>query len=247
MTYVKRTMSMSTQGSKQIILIRHGQAQHNPRAEAARQAGCSHETFLDLMRQDDIFDAELTHLGKHQAVQTRQRHKTILTNTELIVSSPLSRALQTADLVLCPENIPSLSTSRRVCHSNFREINGWLLNAKHRDRDELEEKFLQWNFSSVPPTDSDWTHELEPQDSCGERGYQGLLFLIKQPEEKIAVVSHGAILNYLMRHNRVHVVDGRDEKGRRFENCELRSFTMEWIEESSDRFLITLIENQLLN
>jgi hypothetical protein len=42
------------------------QAQHNPRAEAARTAGCSHEKFLDLMREDDQFDADLTELGRAQ-------------------------------------------------------------------------------------------------------------------------------------------------------------------------------------
>jgi hypothetical protein len=29
---------------------RHGQAQHNPRAEKARNSGCDTETFLELMR-----------------------------------------------------------------------------------------------------------------------------------------------------------------------------------------------------
>ena len=35
---------------KTLWIIRHGQAMHNPRAEAAKEAGCTYEEFLDLMR-----------------------------------------------------------------------------------------------------------------------------------------------------------------------------------------------------
>ena len=109
----RRTMThTSNKKSKQVYFIRHGQAQHNPRAEAAKESGCSHETFLELMRQDDVLDAPLTDLGKQQAIHTRQRYNTALAHVQLIVSSPLSRALQTADLVLCPENIPSLTRAK---------------------------------------------------------------------------------------------------------------------------------------
>jgi len=232
---------------KQIFFLRHGQAQHNPRAEAAKESGCSHETFLDLMRQDDVLDASLTELGKVQALQARQRYKDALETVELIISSPLSRCIQTADLVLCPKTIPSLKRAKRFCSSHFREINGWLLNAKHRGRDELVDLFSStWDFSSVPCEDNEWTEVLESQDSCGERGYQGLLFLMNQPEEKIAVVTHGGILFYLMQHDCVKLVDGRDESKRRFHNCELRSFIMEWSHsENLDRVIITLKETTI--
>jgi hypothetical protein len=39
---------------KQLWIVRHGQAAHNPRAEAAREAGCSHDEFLELMRQNGM-------------------------------------------------------------------------------------------------------------------------------------------------------------------------------------------------
>jgi hypothetical protein len=42
---------------KRVMIIRHGQAQHNPRAEAAREAGCSFDEFLRLMELDDAHDA----------------------------------------------------------------------------------------------------------------------------------------------------------------------------------------------
>ena len=42
---------------KRVLIVRHGQAQHNPRAEAAREAGCSFDEFLRLMELDDAHDA----------------------------------------------------------------------------------------------------------------------------------------------------------------------------------------------
>ena len=45
---------------KRVSIIRHGQAQHNPRAEAAREAGCSFDEFLRLMELDDAHDAGKT-------------------------------------------------------------------------------------------------------------------------------------------------------------------------------------------
>ena len=62
---------MQAARSKILVFLRHGQAVHNPRAEAAKSAGCSYERFLGLMREDDAFDAPLTPLGTSQVPRTR--------------------------------------------------------------------------------------------------------------------------------------------------------------------------------
>ena len=87
--------------SKRIFLLRHGQAMHNPRAEAAKDRGCSHEKFLSLMQEDDCFDAPLTQLGRDQAHEARlsTAARAAASHIDLVVASPLSRALETADLV----------------------------------------------------------------------------------------------------------------------------------------------------
>ena len=235
---------------KRLLLLRHGQALHNPRAEAAREAGCSFDEFLNLMEEDDAYDADLTPLGENQAHSAGMngnigRNKLALTNVEMVVSSPLSRALRTADLVHPPETVvnsnasssSSSSSPRRVCIEHFREINGKLSNAQRRPRSELETLFPHWNFSLIPSSDESWTEELEPRHECSERGYQGLLWVMQQKEDNILLVCHGGLLNYLMNdHPRVVLVDGRDENcsdddneksrspGKRFGNCELREF-----------------------
>ena len=233
--------------TKRILLLRHGQAVHNPRAELAKQAGCSHEHFMELMRQDDALDAPLTELGEQQATKVQDRFgSTMLEGVDLVVSSPLSRALCTADLALPPSTKTGISSpQRRVCVEHFREINGWLLNAKRRDQSDLQKMFGHWDFSSISSTDETWTEKLESEEECAERGYLGLLWLMEQTESSILVTTHGGLLRFVMnQHPHVRMFDGRNStnttqleesqntsndarcvKGR-FGNCELREFTV---------------------
>ena len=221
---------------KRVKIVRHGQAQHNPRAEAAREAGCSFDEFLGLMELDDAFDAELTELGESQAKTAGGQY--FLNDVDLVVSSPLSRALKTADLVHPPSDVLDATKKRRIAIEHFREINGKLLNAQRRPRDDLIKKFPNWCFKSIPEQDESWTEELETREDCSKRGYRGLLWVLQQPEENVLLVGHGGLLNYTMNdHANVVLVDGRRQSNKgnecddelrcitkRFGNCELREF-----------------------
>jgi hypothetical protein len=94
---------------KILCIVRHGQALHNPRAEAAKAAGCSMDKFLELMRQDDALDAELTELGRQRARACHETHFQHAESSEhlvdLVVSSTLSQALETTELVVYPAAI----------------------------------------------------------------------------------------------------------------------------------------------
>jgi hypothetical protein len=61
-----RAMSTQAGSSKVIRFLRHGQAMHNINAERMRDTGCSHEVFLQAMKDDDHFDSPLTDLGRQQ-------------------------------------------------------------------------------------------------------------------------------------------------------------------------------------
>ncbi|CAJ1964104.1 unnamed protein product [Cylindrotheca closterium] len=216
--------------SKRISIVRHGQAMHNPRAEVAKANGCSMEEFIAIMREDDCLDAPLTDLGKEQAKTVKI--PTTKSNFDLVVSSSLSRALQTADAV-CPPSIKN--GSKRVCCEHFREVNGDLLNAKRRSRSELEKLFPSWDFSHLS-TDEDslWTPEMEEFPAVAERGYIGLDWLMKRPEESILLVAHGGILRYLMTiHPLISLQDERKSAEKpveaRFDNCEVRHYRLSWI------------------
>lgn len=186
---------------KDLWILRHGQAVHNPRAEAAREKGCSHDEFLELMRQDDCLDAPLTELGLQQAKAVAKQLAVLQQNRQqrntrpwIVVSSPLSRALQTADLALGQCSSRSsvddddddfetpFSTSMplsKICYEGFREINGWLLNAQRQPKATLAAQFPTWNFDAISTEmDELWDpHTLEERNLCGHRGTQGLIWL----------------------------------------------------------------------
>jgi broad specificity phosphatase PhoE len=286
---------------KDVWIIRHGQAVHNPRAEHARETlHCSHAEFLRLMQQDDCFDAPLTNLGIQQASNIYQQHgiqhwkKPAMSNRNiqrdcneknndssamdsgatkiaLIVASPLSRALQTAELALGDDDAVTdmdISTTdrynnsdvappppppmyhpipNRVCYEGFREIHGWLYNAQRKTKAELQNQYPQWDFSLLS-TDHDalWSPELETTLACGERGYEGLLWMMQQRvEQSILLVTHGGLLKYtLTEHPMVVLRDGRQQKQHgdseggnhqhrcihdRYQNGELRRYRMELV------------------
>mmetsp|Transcript_7916 Transcript_7916/g.11421 ORF Transcript_7916/g.11421 Transcript_7916/m.11421 type:complete len:410 (+) Transcript_7916:75-1304(+) len=237
----RRFVTSSQTATKQLWIIRHGQATHNPRAEKAKEEGCSHDEFMELMRQDDSLDAELTDWGQMQAKQLSESLRQCTTSSDifhkvqLIVSSPLSRAIHTADLVL-PRNAAAIADSssssllggvnqldhhtssnrhRRVCVEHFREINGWLLNAQRRNKTDLCQRFPLWEMTELQHHDDVlWQpHKLEDTQDCAQRGYEGLCWLTERPEHNIALVSHGGILRFTMNdHPYVRVVDGRRGK-----------------------------------
>lgn len=248
-----RTLSTSSSSVRDVVvkdlwILRHGQATHNPRAEAAKDAGCSFEEFFDLMRQDDSLDSPLTELGHEQAANVYRMHSHLL-RPELVVSSPLSRALQTANGALPPDRF---SQSLRVVYEGFREINGVLKNAQRRSRTELRQRFPDWNFDLLTDeNDQDWDEEtLESYDDCKERGFQGLKWIYhERPETSILLVAHGGILRYTMQeHDQVVVQDGRTEKSdrladARFGNCELRRYQVSW-DENKGNIILTEIDQE---
>ena len=96
----RRTNAAERSTTKIVHFLRHGQAEHNPRAEAARDAGASFDEFLQLMKEDDAFDAALTPLGERQAEDAGTLFRTRLAGVQLVVASPLSRAVVTAAIAL---------------------------------------------------------------------------------------------------------------------------------------------------
>jgi broad specificity phosphatase PhoE len=212
--------------SKRVSIIRHGQAMHNPRAEVAKANGCSMDEFLALMREDDVLDAPLTDLGKEQA---KSVHLPTKSDINLVVSSPLSRALRTADNVYSPSR-----GANRVCCEHFREVNGDMLNAKRRSKSELEKRFSSWNFEDLTSEeDLLWTPNMEAFSRVAERGYLGLCWLMDRPEDSILLVAHGGILRYMMNiHPLISLQDKRSNPGKpvesRFDNCEVRHYLLTW-------------------
>lgn len=230
---------------KELIIVRHGQAQHNPRAEVAKANGCSMEEFIALMREDDVLDAALTEEGRRQAQAARLSLLEFGSSVRLVVSSSLSRALETADHVHPPLTASDGGNVLRVCYEHFREVNGDMLNAKRRTKSELAELFPHWDFGELDhEEDALWTTVMEDLGAAAERGYLGFKWLMERPEDNILLVSHGGILRYAMNdHPLVVLRDGRSSSPHtagstrsgnkkpvesRFDNCEMRRYRLSW-------------------
>eukprot|EP00039_Didymoeca_costata_P033224 m.41377 g.41377 ORF g.41377 m.41377 type:complete len:279 (-) comp9759_c0_seq1:51-887(-) len=250
---VKRSLYINPScRTKTIYFVRHGQATHNVRAEPLRESGCSHEDFMKQMQEDDEVDARLTEQGKAQAIEAaksvsaQQAHRTV----DLVVSSPLTRALHTADLVF-PKQLLKEHRKKdipRVALEDFREINGLLLNGKRSGKPHLKQAFPHWDFSLVEhDDDKTWTAEqLEEMKSVAERAHNCLHWLLSRPEQHIAVVTHGGFLHAMLNeHDDIVIKDAEPESHkldvsnertsnpnlknnarRRFRNCEVREMNV---------------------
>ena len=199
-----------------ISFVRHGQAQHNVRAEAKRDAGCPFDEFIQTMKEDDAFDADLTEIGREQAISARAP------DVQLVVASPLSRAVETASLMYPGREI--------VCVEELREWCGQLVNSKRRTASQLKERFPVVDVSQLNEDDERWDAEvLEEEASVARRGMAALQWLAKRPEDSIAVVAHGGLLAVTFDpegHGGHSCVEAPNACTKRFSNCEVRTVTL---------------------
>jgi len=146
-----------------------------------------------------LFDALLTPLGEEQV---RERHAELRDEVyDLVVTSPLTRAIQTARGVFG--------------HSLARPV---IIEALHRERVEsscdvgrpasivaaefpdmafehLDEHW--WTIGAEPRENGLW---WEPEEACLVRVAQFRRWLENRPEDKIAVVGHGTFFYHLTGH-----------------------------------------------
>ena len=179
--------------SKTIHLIRHGQSTAN--------AGFA-ETGLD----PGVVDARLSQLGEEQVRQTH--HLLAGSHYDLIVASPLTRAIQTASGIFAGRN-----TTPMVIESTHRELLG-NTGDKGRAVSSLKADFPHLDFGHLSDvwwyTEGDVDHRglhVEPLEVMLHRIEVFKLWLAKRPEQRIAVVGHGLFFYHMT--------------GVQFENCQL--------------------------
>lgn len=209
--------------SKRLLVhfLRHGQATHNINAEALRSNGCSFEEFLAQMKADDEFDSKLTAAGIEQARAVGETSHAVAVRAGLdcVVSSPHSRAIHTADLVL-----PRCGSQQRILREEWRELSGYLDNARRATATELAAKYSpDWDCAQIPEQDLLWTPALENRAACAERAYSGLEFLFESLDDgaSVAIAAHGGIFSVMFAEHPLIIAD--EVMAARFHNCELRS------------------------
>ncbi|XP_057867486.1 phosphoglycerate mutase-like protein [Cryptomeria japonica] len=228
---------------KILHMVRHAQGYHNVAGEKDHKAYLSYE----------FVDASLTPLGWQQ-VDNLRRHVTnsgIASGIELVVTSPLTRTMQTAvgvfgsgsyiDADLSPplmvagggksdhNAISSSNCPPFVAVEYCREMMGLHPCDKRKSISEYKTLFPGIDFSMVE-TDEDvlWKPDTREKDNeVAARGRAFINWLLTRKEKEIAIVSHSAFFIYALAlfgedcHPLV-----RNEIRKPFANCELRSFVV---------------------
>jgi broad specificity phosphatase PhoE len=215
--------------TKVVHLVRHGEGFHN--------VGIS------------TMDSKLTDLGWEQA---HRLHEILPRRPGLVVSSPLSRALETAagafgrsegcgedTLMVSQEGIENSQSAHptvyRDCNTRYvvselcRERSGPSSCDARQDKRILEPQFPGFDFGIVPDgPDAVWKEgEVETEASVTRRGLDFLQWLIAQPENEIVVVTHSAFLWFtLSRFGGEQLRDVKDKYQKWFENGEMRSIVL---------------------
>jgi broad specificity phosphatase PhoE len=179
-----------------VHLIRHGESLFN--------ALCAQAPWSDPM----LFDAPLSASGEAQVAELRRRVTGL--PVELVVTSPLTRALQTALGAFGGNGVPilveALHCERVEASCDVGRSPGVLAAEFPALRfDHLEDPW--WYADGVPPGQVPW----EPEEVFTARVDAFRAWLAARPERTIAVIGHGAFFSRLT--------------GQRLANCELVTLT----------------------
>lgn len=228
---------------KTLHLVRHAQGIHNVEGEKDYKAYLSPE----------LFDAYLTPLGWKQVDNLRKHVEAcnLAKKIELVITSPLLRTMQTAvgvfggdglmDGVKVPplmvnnagnssrSAISSLDSPPFIAVEHCREHMGVHPCDKRRSISEYQLLFPAIDFSLIE-NDEDvlWKADVrEPNEEVAARGMQFINWLWTRKEKEIAVVTHSGFLFHTLQQfgKGCHPII-KDEIGKHFANCELRSMVL---------------------
>jgi len=164
---------------KKIYLIRHAESEAN--------------AAIDLDNPTFYYDARITTFGKKKAIETREKLKQI--KFDLMVSSPLSRTLQTFSIIF-PN--PIFNT---LVLPLAREHLGHSCDVGRHPK-ILQKEFPNFDFSSIKNywwnNDIPIEEKLIKQESLKEldiRVEKFKLWINSREENTIAVVSHGTFIS----------------------------------------------------
>lgn len=161
---------------KDFYIFRHGQSSYNL---AGRTQGRTN-------------DSVLTELGREQAKEVGK--KLINRGIQAIISSPLTRAQETAALANLSLNVP-IATDERFIEVNVGEIEGL-----HYTEiiEKYGEKYQQWR-SSEPQYENICFAGGETKKQVRERVFSGLQDYAEHSEHNtLAISSHGIMLSQVL-------------------------------------------------
>jgi len=192
--------SSSNTITKTIHFQRHGQGYHNLLGEILRDAGVkldidSKDPKINPWIRKEIVDSPLTELGKEQCHD--RRPEAALLNPQLVVVSPLLRAIQTAKITFGDHDRSDIPW---VAHEGCREELGVLVCNQRRPLSQIQADYPELQFhGDISEEDTLWDpHQRENGTSKSDRIYNFLVdFVAQRPEQELAVVGHSAWLFHM--------------------------------------------------
>ena len=182
--------------SKALYLIRHGKALHN---ELFDSMGTK------AFRIPDVIDSPLVKEGHKQSLHLGSSWLE-KEEIEVVLVSPLTRALQTAQNIFQNTKIPIL------CQEFLREYPiGEDTCNKRSDTNILIQNFPLVDFSDIhSKTDTLWTEKRETINELDGRIQNMITYIQNRPENKIAIVGHSSYIGQF-KDNKISYKENGDE------------------------------------
>jgi broad specificity phosphatase PhoE len=155
---------------------------------------------------------------------------------ELVVLSPLCRALQTGILVF--ESLRDNKNVPFVAYEMAREESGVHVCDRRRPSSRLQAEFPMVDFSSLEQEEDVIfrSDQRETKQEVAERAYQFLTWLAKRPERHVGVVSHSSWLLTLFNAVFENNEDNDNSKLKTwFQTGEMRSVVLEFISSANPK------------
>jgi len=216
--------------TKLVHFQRHGEGYHNLLGDVLRTAGVtpsvdSFDPAINPWLRPEIVDSPLTETGKDQC--RNQCELASKLTPELVIVSPLLRALQTAKISFgaCYPTVTTKSIPW-IAHEGCREETGVLVCNKRRPLSQIVSDYPEVQFEAMTEEDSLFNpSKRETGDSKSKRINEFLKYLMARPENEIAVIGHSAWLFHML--NEVVEVDDADDALRSwFTTSEIRSIQL---------------------
>jgi broad specificity phosphatase PhoE len=217
---------------KTFYFVRHAQGIHN---EAESIFGTHHWEAVEA-KNEQYFDAKLTEFGRNQTKLlfdsiTKMQQSTPTLKFDLLIVSPLSRAIETAQIAFEPlfdnPKFPIYS------HEMIRETIGRHYCDKRRSITELKQLYPRINFfePGAFTSDSDLLWDAKERETSNEIQLRAIQFLNWcfdrfVDEKHILVLAHSGIISTCARILGVNdsmqeeVIDNEDEYEFEIANCE---------------------------
>jgi broad specificity phosphatase PhoE len=221
---IRHGMVLAMANSKRIVFLRHGCTYMNE--YLGRGVSFGEPGFSDVFDPDTermyYRDSPLSKLGRAQAKALGSTNPKFLKGCELIVTSPLTRALQTLDAGLwAPMSTLGVQDQIPIVASPLAAERLYLISDVGRAVDELATDFDYVDFETgfvEHPSDLWWYHPPddghlewrpvgqgqryacpgEPEHAFNARMNRLYEWLRQRPERKVAVVCHWGVIKWML-------------------------------------------------